>query len=249
MASHIHVRDRFRRQAGPLGACHDALASDVMIVLRRHLKFQYNLAVRLICQLGSLDMPLCLPPLFFLRWLALRCRERLAAVTWPLPRMNARNFGAATARLPDVPTTADHARARGAPHRPGGAGALSRPACARRGADRRRQSVCGGAVQPDLSDRGARAEIRPAQEAAGHAAAIGPPGRAGIPHPRRAGRDRRARAACPSPLRGHRHYRHGLLRDGLCGGLGRSGPCLARVCGGSSEGALRLDGRRAGAPA
>ena len=45
------------------------------------------------------------------------------------------------------------------------------------------------------------------------------------------------------------HYRHGLLRDGLCGGIGRSGPGLARVCGGSPQRALRFDGRRAGAPA
>ena len=148
---------------------------------------------------------------------------------WLLPRMANRNFGSVTARLPDVPTTADHARARGAPHRSGGAGAPSRPPCARRGADQRRQSVRGGAVQPDLSDRRPGAAFRAAQEAAGHAAAVRPSGRAGIPHPRSAGRDRRAGAARPSPLRGHRHRRHGLLRDGLCGGIGRSGPGLARV--------------------
>ena len=92
-----------------------------------------------------------------------------------------------------------------------------------------------GQSNPTYLIEGPARRFRAAQEAAGHAAAVRPPGRAGIPHPRGAGRDRRARAARPSPLRGHRHYRHGLLRDGLCGGIGRSGPGLACVCGGSPQ--------------
>ena len=88
----------------------------------------------------------------------------------PVARMAAPHDGWATGRLRDVTTTADHARARAAPLRPGGAGALTRRTRAGRGADQGPEPVRGGAIRWRTVK--GRAAKRPPHNVSGSSASI-----------------------------------------------------------------------------
>ena len=78
----------------------------------------------------------------------------------------------------------------------------------------RAASVPGRSVESHVPDPDADEEVRPAEEAAGQAPAVGAPGRARVPHPARAAGHGRPGAGRAAAVRGPGHHRHFVLRDG-----------------------------------